>query len=76
MKVFRVKVKPASRQQLFRREDDGSLTVHLKSPPIDGKANQELIQVLANAFSVSKSSIRIKSGASAKNKWVEIDTDG
>jgi len=47
--------------------------VHLKSPPVDGKANAELIQVLAKLFDVSKSSIRIKSGASSKSKLVEID---
>ena len=36
-----VKVKPNSKQQSIIEEEDGSLTVHLKSPPVDGKANKE-----------------------------------
>ena len=73
MKIISVKVKPNSKQQRVTHEENGSLTVHLKSPPVDGKANAELIQVLAKLFDASKSSIRIKSGASSKSKRVEID---
>jgi len=70
-----VKVKPNSRQQKIEEQTDGSLTVHLKSPPVDGKANDELIQILSKKFAVPKSSIRIKSGLSSKTKLVEINTD-
>jgi uncharacterized protein (TIGR00251 family) len=73
MKIFSVRVKPNSSQQAIRHEDDGSLTVQLRSPPIDGKANQELIQLLAKAFGVPKSAIRILSGTTAKRKRIEID---
>ncbi len=38
-----VKVKPNSKVQKITEEADGSLNVHLKSPPVDGKANEELI---------------------------------
>jgi len=70
-----VKVKPNSQQQNIQEEADGSLTVHLKSPPVDGKANQELIKLLAEKFNVTKSKITIKSGLSSRTKLVEIDTD-
>lgn len=70
-----VKVKPNSKQQKIQEEADGSLTVHLKSPPVDGKANEELIKLLAEKFHVSKSQITIKSGLSSRTKLVEIDTD-
>lgn len=70
-----IKVKPNSKQQIIEEALDGSLTVHLKSPPVDGKANKELIEILAKRFDVSKFQIRIKSGLSARNKLVEIDTD-
>jgi hypothetical protein len=36
-----VKVKPNSKNQSIEEAEDGSLTVHLKSPPVDGKANEE-----------------------------------
>ena len=42
-----IKVKPNSKHQSIKEELDGSLTIHLKSPPVDGKANQELIKILA-----------------------------
>jgi len=70
-----VKVKPNSKQQKIQEEADGSLTVNLKSPPVDGKANEELIKLLAEKFNVSKSKITIKSGLSSRTKLVEIDTD-
>ena len=49
----RVKVKPNSQQQKIEELADGSLTVHLKSPPVDGKANEELIKLLAKKFDVA-----------------------
>ncbi|MEO1377213.1 MAG: DUF167 domain-containing protein [Cyanobacteria bacterium J06635_10] len=71
----KIKVKANSKQQKIVSEDDGSLTIHLKSPPVDGKANEELIKVLSKKFDVPKSYIRIKSGASSRQKLIEIDID-
>ena len=70
----RVKVKPNSKQQSIKEETDGSFTIHLKSPPVDGKANEELIKILAKKFDVPKSKISIKSGLSSRQKLIEIDT--
>lgn len=75
MKVLSVKVKPNSKRQEIRQEEDGSFTAYLKSPPVDGKANQELIQLLAKRFDVPKSYIRIKAGATSKNKLIEIEVE-
>jgi len=69
----RVKVKPNSKQQKVEELADGSLIVHLKSPPVDGKANEELIKLLAKKFDVPKSSISIKSGTTSRQKVIEID---
>ena len=70
-----IKVKPNSKEQQIIEEEDGSLTIRLKSPPVDGKANQELIKVLSKKYNVPKSYIRIKSGASSRQKLIEIETD-
>ena len=72
MAILKVKFKPNSKQQSVEAEADGSLKVCLKSPPVDGKANQELIKLLAKKFNVKKSEITIKSGLSSKNKFIEI----
>jgi uncharacterized protein len=69
----KVKVKPNSKQQKITEQPDGSLIVYLKSPPIDGKANEELIKLLAENFDVPKAQIRIKSGLSSRQKLIEID---
>ncbi len=72
---IRVKVKPNSKIPKIIEEEDNSLTIYLKSPPVDGKANQELIKVLAERFDVPKSRITIKSGLSSRQKLVEIETE-
>jgi hypothetical protein len=48
------------------------LKVYLKAPPIEGKANKELIKILAKYFSVKKTNIRIVKGNKSKEKLVEI----
>ncbi|BAY21729.1 hypothetical protein NIES2100_14860 [Calothrix sp. NIES-2100] len=74
-KKVKVKVKPNSKQQKIEEQTDGSLNVHLKSPPVDGKANEELIKLLAEKFNVPLSHIQIKLGATSRQKLVEIDTE-
>jgi uncharacterized protein (TIGR00251 family) len=71
MKI-QVKVKPNAQQQKIEETADGSLVIRLKSTPVDGKANRELIQLLAAKFKVAQSQITIKSGLASKNKLVEI----
>ncbi|MEB3830166.1 DUF167 domain-containing protein [Phormidium sp. CCY1219] len=72
MPLLNVKVKPNSKQQNISEEPDGTLTIRLKSPPVDGKANAELIKLLSKRFNVPKSQITIKSGLSSKNKLIEL----
>ncbi len=72
MKI-RVTVKPNSKQQKIEESADGTLKIRLKSPPVDGKANQELIKVLAKKYGVPKAQITIKSGLTSKNKIIEIN---
>ena len=71
--IRRVKVKPNSRNPRIQEEADGSLTVHLKSPPVEGRANEELIARVAEHFSVPKSRVRIKAGGASRNKLLEIE---
>ena len=69
------KVKPNSKEQKIIEEVDGSLTIRLKSPPVDGKANEELIKVLSKKYHIPKSYIRIKSGVSSRLKLIEINME-
>jgi uncharacterized protein (TIGR00251 family) len=71
--IIQVKVKPRSRVSALEQADDGIWTARLKSPPIDGKANAELIALVARHFQCNKSAVFIKSGASGRLKLVRIE---
>ena len=45
-----------------------ALKVRIRSAPVDGKANKELIEVLADAFGLPKSAVEFKSGETSKTK--------
>ena len=71
--VITVKVKPSSRVSLLSQADDGAWLAQLKSPPVDGKANAELLTLVARHFGCRKSAVSIKSGASGRTKLVRIE---
>ena len=73
MRVIQVKAKPSSRESTVEELEDGSFLVKLKAQPIDGKANAELIALLAACFKVAKTSVKVKSGAGARIKLVSIE---
>jgi uncharacterized protein (TIGR00251 family) len=72
-KVIQVKVKPNARVSLLEEQGPGVWLAQLKSPPIDGKANEELIALVARQFACRKSAVTIKSGASGRMKLVRIE---
>jgi len=70
---LKIKVIPRSSQsKIISEMSDGTLKIKLTTPPVDGKANEEMIKLLAKHFKVSKSSIEILKGKTSKNKVVEI----
>jgi len=73
--VISVKVKPNARTSLLTVVEGGTWVAQLKSPPVDGKANQELIVLIADHFGCSRSSVSILTGAAARLKRVRVDQD-
>ena len=71
-RVIQIKVKPNSRASLLEQNDDGTFVAQLKSPPLDGKANEELIALVAKHFNCRKSEVSIKSGGSSRTKLIQI----
>ena len=71
MKVS-VKVQPRASKNDVIDNKDGSFKVYLKSAPTDGKANKELIALLADYFKVKKQGINIITGNRSRKKIVEI----
>ena len=73
MKVLAIKVKPNARANALTQQDDGSWLAQIAAPPVDGQANDALIALIAKHFSVRRAQVRIKSGASARMKRVQIE---
>jgi len=71
MRIY-VRVSPRSSKNEVIKISDGEYKVKLTAPPVDGQANDMLIKVLAKHFDVSKSSLRIVGGKSAKTKIIDI----
>jgi uncharacterized protein (TIGR00251 family) len=71
--VLQIKVKPNARVSSLVENPDGSWAAQLKSPPVDGKANKELIALVAEHFGCRKSAVSIKSGASGRMKLVKVE---
>ncbi|HDJ96758.1 MAG TPA: DUF167 domain-containing protein [Candidatus Aenigmarchaeota archaeon] len=71
MKRIKIKVIPNAKKNEVINEG-GKLRVYVKSPPVGGKANKTVIEVLSEFFNVKKSDIRIVRGGKSREKVIEI----
>ncbi len=71
--ILQVKVKPKARTSSLVQVPDGTWLAKLKSPPVDGKANEELVALVAEHFQCRKAAVAIKSGASGRTKLVKVE---
>ncbi|MEK9154881.1 MAG: DUF167 domain-containing protein [Patescibacteria group bacterium] len=71
MRVF-IKAKPNSKQNKVSKISENIFEVFVKEPPVDNKANEAIIKSLADYFGIPKSNIKIISGASSKQKIIEV----
>ncbi|QEQ00489.1 DUF167 domain-containing protein [Thermosynechococcus sp. QKsg1] len=72
MKKYHLVVKPNARASSVAVDSAGQLVVAVRAPATDGKANQELIAVLAAYFQVPKSRVRLIKGHTSRYKVVEL----
>ena len=68
-----VTVKPQAKREEVKKLADGEYSVSVRAPASEGKANVAVVELLAEHFSVPKSSIRIVRGETARRKLVEIE---
>jgi uncharacterized protein (TIGR00251 family) len=71
---LRIKVKPNARTASLEQLPDGSWKAQVKAPPVDGKANEALIELVAAHFGCRKGAVTIRSGASGRDKRVRVET--
>ncbi len=70
--LFEIKVVPRSSHSGIVGELGGALKIKLKSPPVEGAANAELIRLLSKTFGITKSEIEIIGGQTSKSKQIKI----
>jgi uncharacterized protein len=63
---------PNARKPRIEKDLLGTLHVYVNAPPLEGKANQAVIEALSEYFKVKKSSVFLISGQKSKNKVFEI----
>lgn len=66
-----LKVIPRSSVNKFEKNGD-EYRLKIKSPPVDGKANKEIVDFLSDYFSISKKNVIIERGELSKNKVVRL----
>jgi len=71
MSNLTIKVTPNAKKTLIKKEGN-IIKVYLQVPAIEGKANKELIRVLAEYYHVRKSDIEIIKGLKSRNKTISI----
>ena len=71
--IIQVKVKPNSPISSLVKTNDGIWLAQLKSPPIGGRANTELLSLIAKHFKCRKSAVSVKIGTTSRIKLIEIE---
>lgn len=62
----------ASRNEIVEILSDQTVKVRLKAPPVEGKANEELVKFLSKILDIPKSKIEIVGGKTGRDKLVSI----
>lgn len=71
--VFAVRVAPRASRNAIKGEHAGALKVRLMAPPVEGRANEALRRLLAEALDVPVSAVRIVSGEGSRTKRVSVE---
>jgi len=70
--IFAVRVQPRASKDEIAGEMAGALKIRLRSPALEGRANEALIEFLVELLKTSKSAVRILSGERSRIKRLEI----
>lgn len=70
--IVNVRIQPGSSKNSLEGIISNCLKIKIKSPPVDGKANKELIKFLSKYFKVSKMNVKIINGEKSKLKKIKL----
>ena len=73
METVTVRVVPRSGRSVLEVAANGTLTIRVRSAPVDGAATQEAAKLLAAHYGVAPSAVRLRTGHRSRSKVFEID---
>jgi uncharacterized protein (TIGR00251 family) len=73
--ILSVHLVPNSRKNGIAGEYGDKIKITVKAPAVDGRANEALVNFIAEEYKVSKSLVHIVSGFKNRNKILEIIKD-
>jgi uncharacterized protein (TIGR00251 family) len=56
-------------------QDNGTFLIRIAAPPIDGRANKEIIRLLSEILEIPKSGVEITNGSGCRHKTIELEAD-
>jgi len=66
-------IQPGAKKTEFAGLHGDALKIRLAAPPVDGKANEALIKIVAETLGLAKSAVSLKSGHTSRRKVLEVD---
>ncbi|MDP6673896.1 MAG: DUF167 domain-containing protein [Gammaproteobacteria bacterium] len=70
--IIDIRVQTRSSRLAADSVENGRLKLHLTAPPVDGKANQQAIKLLAKSFGVAPSHVELIRGKTSRDKSFRI----
>lgn len=70
--MFAVRIQPRASKDEIAGEMAGAIKIRLQAPAVEGRANEALIEYLAQLLKTPKAAVRIVSGERSRIKRVEI----
>ena len=70
--TFLVRVQPRAKRNAVQPAAGGGLKVYVTAPPEDGRANEAVVEVLAEWLGVKRRQVEIVSGETNRNKVVRV----
>jgi uncharacterized protein (TIGR00251 family) len=70
--ILFVEAKPNSKKNQIEVVSKNMLKIKISAPPVDGKANEAIIEYLSEIFKIPKSKIILQKGSSGRFKRFEI----
>lgn len=66
-------IQPGASKSVLSGEHDGRLKIKIKARPVDGEANENLIEFLSEVLKITKAKIHLISGESSRQKVVLVE---